>query len=151
MTIKTKNALEAYTVLNGAKYSKMDDADKIKLWKIVRALKPVATQFEEDRKDATEKFMQEFENFQENLQKAQEYEKAKQENKEDLPMTDDDYKKFIVDFIKYNKLVSETVNELAETEVEVDINKLSEDAFGKLLASNDWTVDYTTKIDFVIE
>jgi ClpP class serine protease len=150
ITIKTKQALEAYNILNGAKYSKLEDADKIKLWKIVRALKPIATKFQEDVKDASDKFKSEFEGFDENLKKAQDYEKCKAEGKEDLPMTEEEYKAFIEVFKKYNKLVSDAVNEFAEAEVNLNVETLSEDAFGKLLSSNDWSIDKTTSIDFMI-
>lgn len=151
MTIKTKEALEAYNILNGAKYGKLEDADKIKLWKIVRVLKPIAEKFEEDSKDASERFMQEFDNFKEKLQKAQEYERQNKENNENLPMTEEEYKAFLVDFVKYNKLVSDAMTEYAETEIEVDIKTISEDAFSKLMSSNDWDINQTTKVDFIIE
>lgn len=150
ITVKTKQALETYNILNGAKYSKLEDADKIKLWKIVRALKPIATKFQEDVKDASDKFKSEFEGFDENLKKAQDYEKGKAEGKEDLPMTEEEYKAFIEVFKKYNKLVSDAVNEFAEAEVNLNVETLSEDAFGKLLSSNDWSIDKTTSIDFMI-
>lgn len=150
ITVKTKQALEAYNVLNGAKYSKLEDADKIRLWKIVRALKPIATKFQDDVKDASENFKSEFENYNENLTKAQDYEKGKAEGKEDLPMTKEEYKAFIEVFKKYNKLVSDAVNEFAEAEVNLNVETLSEDAFGKLLSSNDWSIDKTTSIDFMI-
>ncbi len=150
ITIKTKNALEAYNVLNGAKYSKLEDADKIKLWKIVRALKPIATKFQEDVKDAQEKFASDIENFNENLNKAQEYERCKAEGKEDLPMTNSEYETFLEVFKKYNKLVSDAINEFANVEVSLDVETISEDAFGKLMSSNDWSIDKTTAIDFII-
>ena len=150
ITVKTKQALEAYNILNGAKYSKLEDADKIRLWKIVRALKPIATKFQEDVKDASDKFKSEFEGFDENLKKAQDYEKGKAEGKEDLSMTEEEYKAFIEVFKKYNKLVSDAVNEFAEAEVNLNVETLSEDAFGKLLSSNDWSIDKTTSIDFMI-
>ena len=51
-TIKTEKVLNAYRVLSTAKYGKMDDGDKIKVWKIARTLKPVADKFEDDSKDA---------------------------------------------------------------------------------------------------
>lgn len=147
--MRTNDLIEAYNILNVAKYNKLEDSDKIKIWKIVRVLKPIVTKFQEDMKDASEKFMQEFENFQENLQKARQYETT--ENKEEAEMTEDQYKAFIVDFMSYNRLVNNTANDLASEEVNVDFEKLSEDAFGKLMASNDWTIEQTTKIDFIIQ
>ena len=71
-TIKTEKVLNAYRVLSTAKYGKMDDGDKIKVWKIARTLKPVADKFEDDSKDAAEKFKPS-EDLSGRLQKAQEF------------------------------------------------------------------------------
>lgn len=65
-------------------------------------------------------------------------------------MTEEEYKAFIEVFKKYNKLVSDAVNEFAEADVNLEVEPMSEDAFGKLLASNDWSIDKTTSIDFMI-
>ena len=53
-TLKTEKVLSAYQVLSTAKYGKLDDADKIKVWKIARQMKPVAEKFEDDSKSAAE-------------------------------------------------------------------------------------------------
>ena len=55
VTLTTEKVLTAFNVLKGASYQKMTDDDKIKLWKIARSMKPIATKFEEDSKDAAEK------------------------------------------------------------------------------------------------
>ena len=52
VTIKTKKVLAAFNLLNVAKLSEMEDADKIKVFHILRALKPVATKYDEFYKDA---------------------------------------------------------------------------------------------------
>jgi hypothetical protein len=44
-------------VLQNAKYQKLSDDGKVKVWKITRLLKPVATQFKEDVQDAQQKLM----------------------------------------------------------------------------------------------
>jgi hypothetical protein len=66
--IKTSEILAAYNTLNSAKYGSMDDADKIKVWKITRVLKPIATKFDEDSKDAAEKMKPKDKDFDEKLQ-----------------------------------------------------------------------------------
>lgn len=150
ITIKTNEVLEAFGVLNDAKYSKLSDEDKVRLWKIVRSLKPVATKFKEDIKDASEKFQQEFTDFQSRLNNARAYESAKKQGKEELQMTEAEYLDFKKDFAKFDKLVSDAVKEYSEVDVEVEFETISEDAFGKLMASNDWTVEQVTKVDFII-
>lgn len=150
-TIKTEKVLSAYRVLSTAKYTKMDDADKIKVWKIARALKPVATKFDEDSKDASEKFKPE--GFDENLRKAQEYERVTKDANADaskLEMGAAEYNAFIKELQKYNKLVGDAIKEYADKEVEVSFDKLSEDAFGKLMASNEWTMEQTMEIGMLI-
>lgn len=142
-TIKTENVLGAYNVLNTAKYTKMDDADKIKVWKIARALKPIASKFDEDSKDASEKMKPD--GFDENLRKAQEYERVTKDANADaskLEMGAAEYGAFIKELQKYNKIVGEAIKEFADKEVELEFDKISEEAFGKLMASNDGAWDF---------
>lgn len=150
--IKTEKVLGAYRIISGAKYAKLDDADKIKVWKIARALKPVATKFEDDSKDAAEK-MKPSDDFAERLQKAQEYERIVKEKDSDaskLPMGAAEYGQFIEELQKYNKLVGDAVREFADKEVEIEFEPLSEESFGKLMASNEWTMEQTVEIGMLI-
>lgn len=153
-TIKTGDLLKVYNVLGNAKYSKMFDDDKIKVWKITRKLKPVATKFEEDSKDAADK-MKPSEDFTDRLQKAQEYERMVRDKDSDLqklPMGAAEYDAFIKEFKDYNEVVGKAIKEFSDKEVEVDFEPLSEEAFGKLMASNEWTMEQTTTVgDFVCE
>ena len=142
-TIKTGKVQEAYIVLSTAKYSKMADEDKIKVWKIARILKPVADKFEDDSKDAAEKFKPS-EDFDERLSNAQEYDRMRKEENADMTkakMGAAEFGKFVEEFNAYQKLVNDAVKEFAEKEVEVEFEKLSEEAFGKLMASNEWTME----------
>lgn len=151
-TIKTEKVLAAFRVLSTAKYAKMSDEDKIKVWKIARKMKPVAERFEDDSKDAAEK-MKPFEDFDEKLSKAQDYErKMKDENLDasTLPMDAAEYSEFVGEFQKYNVLVNKAVMEFAEKEVELEFDALSEEAFGKLMASNEWTMDQVMMLGDII-
>ena len=150
-TVKTEKVLGAYNVLNTAKYTKMDDADKIKVWKIARALKPVATKFDEDSKDAAEKLKPE--GFDDNLQKAQEYERVTKDKDADaskLEMGAAEYGEFIKKLKEMNKLVADALKEFANKEVDIDFEPISEDAFTKLMASNDWTMEQAVMIGELI-
>lgn len=151
LTIATEKVLAAYNVLSSAKYSKLDDADKIKVWKITRALKPVAEKFDEDSKDAAEKMKPE--GYDEILPKAQEYERTVKQTDFDaskLPMSTAEYGKFIEEFKAYQKLVNDTISEFAKKEVEMEIETLSEEAFGKLMASNDWNMAQVVALDGIV-
>ena len=151
-TIKTSNVLNVYNILNAAKYSKMDDDDKIKVWKIVRAMKPVATKFDEDMKDASEK-LKPTDDYNERLQKAQEYEYLRSQNKPTSDvMADKEYEAFIKEFRSYSKVVEDAIKEFGDKEVEITFDAISEKSFGKLMASNDWNMDQVTKVsEFVLE
>ena len=147
--ISIKRATDAFGVLNTAKYGKLDDADKIKVWKIARALNPIAKKFEDDTKDAAEKFKPD--GFDEKLAKAQQYEKDKNEGKKDLPMSESEYIDFVGAIRKYNQLVNNAVNENLGKECEISFEPISEDAFGKLMASNDWTMEQVMQLGIIIE
>jgi hypothetical protein len=143
--------LSAYQVLSTAKYAKMDDADKIKVWKIARALKPIATKFDEDSKDAAEKLKPE--GFDENLRKAQDYERVTKDKEADaskLEMGAAEYGEFIKKLKEMNKLVADALKEFANKEVDIDFEPISEDAFTKLMASNDWTMEQAVMIGELI-
>ena len=146
--IKTDALLKVFNVLNGAKYGKMDDADKIRVFKIVRKLKPIAEAFEDESKDAAEKLK--FEGFDTLLEKAKEYEVKVKKEGEELPMTTEEYNKFISDFKNYNKLVGEAIKEFAERENELDFDGITEDAFNKLMNSNDWTFGQAAALEVII-
>lgn len=150
-TIKTEKALAAFRVLNTSKYTKMTDEDKIKVWKIARALKPVAEKFEDDSKDAAEKFKP-TEDFAERLQKAQEFERMRNagEDMTDASMGAAEYDEFIKEFQKYNKTVADAVKEFADKEVELEFDVLTEEAFGKLMASNEWDMSQVMAISEIV-
>ena len=150
--MKTEDVLKAYQVISTAKYGKLDDADKIKVWKIARSLKPVAEKFREDSEDAQEK-MKPMEDFDQQLMKAQEYEREIHKPDCDaskLPMGAAQYQEFVDEFKAYQKLVNDTIKDFAEKEVEVSFDPISEDAFGKLMASNDWTLEQVATLGEII-
>lgn len=151
-TVKTEKVLAAWRVLSAAKYMKLEDADKIKVWKISRALQPVAKKFDEDTKDAADK-LKPSEDFDERLQHAQEYERVQKDAKADastLKMGPAEYQQFMKDLNAYNKLVGEAVKEFAEKEVEIDIETLTEESFGKLMNSNEWNFEQAIMVSEMI-
>ena len=151
VTLTTEKVLTAFNVLKGASYQKMTDDDKIKLWKIARAMKPIATKFDEDSKDAAEKLKPE--GFDDDLRKAQEYERVTKDKDADaskLEMGAAEYGEFIKKLKEMNKLVADALKEFADKEVDIDFEPISEDAFTKLMASNDWTMEQAVMIGELI-
>jgi len=150
--MKTEDVLKAYNVISTAKYGKLADEDKIKVWKIARALKPVAEKFREDSEDVQQK-MKPNDDFDEHLMKGQEYEREIRKPDCDptkLPIGAAQYQEFLDEFKAYQKLVNDTIKDLAEKEVEVSFEPISEDAFGKLMASNDWTLEQVATLGDII-
>lgn len=147
--VTTEKILSVYNILKGASYQKMSDDDKIKLWKIARTMKPIATKFDDDSKDAAEKLKPE--GIEVTLEKAKEYEQKKQKGDTDLPMTEAEYLGFINgDWAKFNNLLTKAVKEFADAEVELEFEPLNEDSFSKLIASNDWKMEQVMIVSEVI-
>ena len=152
LTLTTEKVLAAFNVINTAKYSKLDDADKVKVWKIARALKPVADKFSDERDDAAKKLMPS-EDFEERSAKAQQYQAMLGDKNADMgeaQMTPTEFWKFIEENNGYTKLMNNALKEFGKKEVEVEFEPLSEEAYGKLMASNDWTFDFALKLSEII-
>lgn len=67
-------------------------------------------------------------------------------------MTETQYKAFIEEYKNYNKVVEKAIKEFAYKEVEIEFTPLSEESFGKLMASNDWNMEQVITLgDFVCE
>ena len=89
--MKTSKIVSVYKTMNDSKLTKMEDADKFKVIKALRAIKPISEGYEEFVKLT--------------------HEKLKDDKKEE-----------------------------GDKENELTYDKLSEDAFGKYIASNDFNV-----------
>ena len=145
--MKTNEILEAYKVLQNAKYQKLSDDGKVKVWKITRLMKPVATQFKEDLQDAQQKLMPDGDLIK-RLGKSMQYEQYKK-NEKTPGITDEEYQAIVKEVNEYNQLVNKAVQEYSEKDVELEFEALSEEDFGKLMASNDWTMAEVGKIEFL--
>lgn len=137
---KTVELHNAYMVLSAAKFTKLSDADKIKAWKIARALKPISQKFEDDNKSAAETLKPKDCDFDEKIEKVQEYQNMLRSGGDmsKSPIGAAEYHAFINDvWNPYQKLVADAIKPIGEAEVEVEIEPLTEEAFGMLMASND--------------
>jgi hypothetical protein len=148
-TLRTVEVLNAYGILSKAKYQKLNEEDKIKIWKVQRNLKPIAKKFEEDKADATENLIPS--DFIDRLSKAQEYEALKEQGEENLPITDVEYIKVLKEIKNYNRLIAKALKEIGEKEVTITFEPISEKAFGELMSSNDWSLKEVELIDFIVQ
>lgn len=148
-TLKTIEILNAYEILSKAKYQKLNEEDKIKIWKVQRSLKPVAKKFEEDKADATENLIPS--DFIGRLSKAQEYEALKAQGNDELPLTNIEYINILKEIKDYNALIAKALKDIGEKEVDINFEPISEKAFGELMSSNDWSLKEVELIDFIVQ
>ncbi len=76
------------------------------------------------------------------------YEQDKK-NERTPAITDEEYQAIVKEVNEYNQLVNKAVQEYSEKDVELEFEALSEEDFGKLMASNDWTMAEVGKIEFL--
>lgn len=140
MKIKTKEIAEAYQVLSNSRYTRLADADKIKLWRITRTMRPAAKQYLEDVNDAQKRFMPD-EDYMTTVQNARVYEQHVQAGRPTDIMTAEEYKDFIATYKNYVKTVDEAIRDLGDKEVEITVEPFDDETFSKLMASNEWTME----------
>ena len=140
MKLNVRQAALVYAILRSAGYRKLEDSDKLKVWRVFRQLKPVSEQYEEAAKDAADR-LKPTEDYDSLLARAQAYESKRKDGEEDLPMTAEEYRQFVVDFNRYNKLLRDALEDLSSKEIDVAVSPLTEDTFGKLISSNDFTFE----------
>ncbi len=143
--MKTINIVTAYRTINAAKLTKMDDADKYRVIKAIREMKPIAEQFDSFVSDARERLKPE--DFDAMQKKAVKWQKEG----EQTTLTMEERIAINRFFTDYNKRVEECVKEEAEKEVSPEYGRLSEEAFEKLIGSNDWTVKEIMEVEDVLK
>lgn len=152
--IKTENVHQLYNITKTASYNKLDDGDKVKFFKIVRVIKEVSEKFDDIYKDALDKFKPTDDTFNkqfENAQKYEQYIRLPFVKESDLPITTSEYIRFIDKIMStYNKLVKDATKEDSDKEVTLTFDGLSEEAFGKLMASNEWTMEQALELGLLI-
>lgn len=134
--MKTIEAVKAYKTLKQAKLTKMDEADKLTVIKAMRALRPVAETYDKDTEEGRRALQDD--RFDDMQQKAQKHNEAIQEKKQDGLLSYSDLKELNDYFTSYDKSVRKMQKELDDIELTLTIGHLSEEAFGKLAASNDF-------------
>lgn len=128
----TDKCVALFKVLNEVKLTKLSDADKYLIIKMLKKLRPIAENFEAYQKDAGERLKPT--NWDEIIEKAQKW----QQEGEETTLTDEEKKEINLAIYTYDTSVRNCVTEELMLEHEVEYKKISEEAFEKLLASNDW-------------
>ena len=147
--LKTKEAAQAYEILSGAKYQKLSDDDKVKVWKISRKLSSIAEEYNKDVEDAKKRLLPS-EDFPQRLQVALQYQSLRDAGEKDLPISEEEFNKTANEWNKYNSLLDKALKDKAEEKVSIEIDAITEEAFGKLMASNDWSFAQVNSLEFMI-
>lgn len=151
--VKTKEVLAAWQVLSQAKYDKLDNDQKVRVFHIGQQLKPIATAFSDYSADAIEK-MQPSADFQERWDKAKVYETMTADPKADmeqLPMGPAEYKEFMVkEYFPFDRLWKKAIKDEGDKEVELKFDPISEEVLFALADANKWNVDQTTAVATVV-
>lgn len=121
MKVKVGEIVNVYPVIMKSSFAKMNGKAKLGMVRIIKAMKPIVSEFEEVRQDAIKKLAGE--DYQEAIKKVQNpKDYSEDEVKEALKVaktSDDAYSKF--------------VQEECEKEVEIEFELLKEDDFESLL------------------
>lgn len=136
--MKAKRILSVYGLLLRAKFGKVTDETKTKIFYIMRALKPHAVELDDSSKQLSE--MLRPEGYDENVARWNEMrEKLNLGVNEELPMTKQEFVEFTYRVMKpYNKKVDDALKQLTEKEVELEFESLTTEEQLQLINSNDW-------------
>lgn len=147
--MKTSDYLNVAELLKKAKVSKMEDKDKMKLIKAVRFIMKITKEYEELVNDTKERLKDE--RFDEMLSRAESFNEKRKDNKDSL--TNEELKELNElnsYFNGYNNEISNVLKDEYEKEITADYERLSDDAFSKFIASNDFTVEEMCNLENVL-
>lgn len=146
--MKVKDLIFASPVLSKAKLTRMDDSDKFSVIKAVRAIRVLTNEYDELVKDAQEKFKGE--NHDEMVLKAELWNGKHSSGAPIPPEERADFVELNGYFSEYNRLMNKFRSDEAEKEVSCNYPRLTEEAFGSLVSSNDFTVEEILAIQTVL-
>lgn len=148
--MQTRQAIEAYNLIKTSKLTKMEDADKIKVIKAIRALKPIYTAYEDYIKEAQDRLKGE--EHDDMTRRSEAFTKAHEKQRiSDLTVEELAELRAINDYFNaYNKNLKQVSDEELDKEVTLDYPRLTEEAFSKFIASNDFYVEECIKVSEVL-
>lgn len=138
MKTTTGKVSEAYTLLDSAKYSKMESKERIALIKAMRQMKKVAEDFNGFKQDAVKRLMPE--NFEDIANRINEFNAMSQQERV-AAVEKPEYADALRANAKFQNDVESCIAEESAKEVELAFEPLAADAFVNLLDSNpEWAV-----------
>lgn len=134
MKATIKKIVDAYKALGEAKVTKLEESEVIKVIKARKAMRPIAEEYDEFFKDCQEKFKPE--NWDELQQKIQQW----QQEGEETTLTEEERVAINKAAIEYQSKIANAIKHVENKEVEITLEKLSEDSIIKLVKYNDWPI-----------
>jgi len=151
--LKVQEIYEAYSVLRQAKTTKLDDGDKLKVFRISNAMRPVAQDYDDTLQSAQETMKKNIEGFDEKQKKVYLFEvvvRQKSYDASQLPCGVEEYRVIADEIRHYNTLVEAACKESYLKEVSLEIVPLEEQVFEKLMSTNDWTMEQACLVANVV-
>lgn len=133
-TKSTDSIVTAFRLVNNARLGKMETAERYALIKAIRQLKKVATEFDDNLKDAQDKLKTD----------GIDAISAKMQLKKELAVEE------AVEFNKYNKSISDCLKDELAKDIELTFEPLNAAALDHLIESNDFSVNEIITIEDVL-
>lgn len=127
-------------LLKQSRTTKMEDQGRLKVLRIIKALRPAATEYEADVKEAREKMKDE--DFDRMTAKAEKW-----QAEGGKALTEEEKMAVNAYFARYNKRVADAVAVISGKSKEVKLDKLSQEEFLRLINSNDYTGEQMELLD----
>lgn len=145
MKTTTANVANIYPILDKAKYSKMDNADRKALIKAMRPMKKVAEEYNDFREGAVKRLRPE--NFDKVAELIDRFNSLSQEERK-AAIADPEYQEAFKVNGEYNNAINDCLKDEFDKEIELDFTPLTEDAVDRLLDSNtDWTLGLAMAVE----
>lgn len=136
--MKLKSIIAAYKALGEAKVTKLEASEVLKIVKVRKAMRPYAEDYDAFLKDCQEKFQPK--NFEEIQEKVQKWDSISDEEKKEVNKA----------LVEYNNSINSAILEEIEKDIEVNVEKLSEDSLTKMLQENGWELKKLDELEIIV-
>lgn len=150
--IKTVDAVNAYEALKSLKLSTIDDDMMINIWRNIKMLRKITEEYKKDIEDSRNVINDdEFDKMQNRLHIARIREEKVKNGEYTLTNEDrNDVNEINEYFAKYSAKVEKFNKEIDDKEVSLDIIKITDNDFLKVLKANDKDFSYMEQFEWMI-
>ena len=150
--IKTVDAVNAYEALKSLKLSTIDDDMMINIWRNIKMLRTITEEYKKDIEDSRNVINDdEFDKMQNRLHIARIREEKVKNGEYTLTNEDrNDVNEINEYFAKYSAKVEKFNKEIDDKEVALDIIKITDNDFLKVLKANDKDFSYMEQFEWMI-